>query len=387
MEELLGDLLECIIEVVVEFIGMIITKYVNLLDRDKQARKVSKFVMILVFYSVSILIFTLSIIYKKAFLVNITLIYMLIQTVFNALRFINKNALQKEGFEKLIKTIKIIFYYSYPVILILTSALWITDGSTKAWIIVFSSLAILIRFIIDMTAVEKYAKRKNNKQLTDEIILYWEEKKAKFLNTYDLPKEILSFIETNNCLKFELKSEFSRSGDRVYNIDDKYILKISTNKELLLKEKNINELLKDYKYFSKPILFCYDHNYTYYLRTIVSGKPLCSQEYLDNPKLVVSLLAEAIQIIHAIRINKPNENKSDVFVHGDCCLPNILIENNEVSGFIDLGDAGYGDPWIDYSWALWSLSYNLQTDKYNQLLLDELGIKMDQKKYEKYIIY
>ena len=40
------------------------------------------------------------VIYKKAFLVNITLIYMLIQTVFNALRFINKNALQKEGFEK-----------------------------------------------------------------------------------------------------------------------------------------------------------------------------------------------------------------------------------------------------------------------------------------------
>lgn len=47
-----------------------------------------------------------------------------------------------------------------------------------------------------------------------------------------------------------------------------------------------------------------------------------------------------------------------VFSHGDFCLPNILIENNEISGFIDLGDAGIGDKWRDIALCYRSLKHN-----------------------------
>ncbi len=44
--------------------------------------------------------------------------------------------------------------------------------------------------------------------------------------------------------------------------------------------------------------------------------------------------------------------------HGDPCLPNVLVENGRLSGFVDLGAAGPGDPPEDLASALWSLGYN-----------------------------
>ncbi|MCZ6635712.1 MAG: aminoglycoside 3'-phosphotransferase [bacterium] len=48
-----------------------------------------------------------------------------------------------------------------------------------------------------------------------------------------------------------------------------------------------------------------------------------------------------------------------VFTHGDYCLPNILIQNQRVTGFIDWGYAGIGDPYRDFIAALYSVRRNL----------------------------
>ena len=40
---------------------------------------------------------------------------------------------------------------------------------------------------------------------------------------------------------------------------------------------------------------------------------------------------------------------------------------------IDLGNAGIGDHHIDIYWLLWSLEYNLKTDKYNEYFLELYG--------------
>lgn len=65
--------------------------------------------------------------------------------------------------------------------------------------------------------------------------------------------------------------------------------------------------------------------------------------------------------------------KNDTLIHGDYCLPNIMLDNWRFSGFIDLGDSGVGDRHIDLFWGVWSLGYNLKTDMYAERFLDAYG--------------
>ena len=65
--------------------------------------------------------------------------------------------------------------------------------------------------------------------------------------------------------------------------------------------------------------------------------------------------------------------RSDTLLHGDYCLPNILLDNWRFSGFIDLDAGGLGDRHIDLFWGIWSLRFNLKTDRYRDRFLDVYG--------------
>lgn len=65
--------------------------------------------------------------------------------------------------------------------------------------------------------------------------------------------------------------------------------------------------------------------------------------------------------------------KADTLLHGDYCLPNILLRDWQFSGFIDLGCGGVGDRHIDLFWGVWSLQFNLKTDAYRERFLDAYG--------------
>ncbi len=65
--------------------------------------------------------------------------------------------------------------------------------------------------------------------------------------------------------------------------------------------------------------------------------------------------------------------ESNVLLHGDYCLPNLLLDNWNFSGFIDLDGSGVGDRHIDLFWGAWSLSFNLSTDRYRDRFLDAYG--------------
>lgn len=65
--------------------------------------------------------------------------------------------------------------------------------------------------------------------------------------------------------------------------------------------------------------------------------------------------------------------KSDTLLHGDYCLPNILLQNWKFTGFIDLGTGGMGDRHIDLFWGVWSLFFNLKTDAWGVRFLDVYG--------------
>ncbi len=65
--------------------------------------------------------------------------------------------------------------------------------------------------------------------------------------------------------------------------------------------------------------------------------------------------------------------KNDTLLHGDYCLPNIILDRWIFSGFIDLGRGGVGDRHVDIFWGAWTLNFNLHTDKYRDRFFDAYG--------------
>lgn len=65
--------------------------------------------------------------------------------------------------------------------------------------------------------------------------------------------------------------------------------------------------------------------------------------------------------------------KSDALIHGDYCLPNIMLDGWKPSGFVDVGNGGVGDRHIDVFWGIWTLWFNLGTDRYRDRFIDAYG--------------
>ncbi|MDD6050492.1 MAG: aminoglycoside 3'-phosphotransferase [Clostridiales bacterium] len=85
----------------------------------------------------------------------------------------------------------------------------------------------------------------------------------------------------------------------------------------------------------------------------------------------------------------PKEEK--VLSHGDYCLPNIFCDDNGLTGYIDLGDAGVADKWVDLEMVVWSMWAN-STGQFGgkrrefdrRLLFDALDIPCDEEKLRYY---
>ena len=72
--------------------------------------------------------------------------------------------------------------------------------------------------------------------------------------------------------------------------------------------------------------------------------------------------------------NRIPDVERPVTTHGDYCLPNIIIHGDQVSGFIDLGYVGIGDPYRDFISAKYSVRRNLG-EEWVQPFFDAFGIE------------
>lgn len=182
---------------------------------------------------------------------------------------------------------------------------------------------------------------------------------------------------------------------------------------------------------------------TFLLMTRLKGTMACDAFFLDRPRLLTQRLAEALRMLWdtdisdcpvtrdqetelmeaRLRVERGlvdmdntdpatfgpggfkdpesllrwlEQNRPDydpVLSHGDFCLPNILLSETGVSGFIDLGDAGVGDRWRDIALCRRSLRGNL-TGKYASVtrpddsdrLFEALGIRPDREKLRWYLL-
>lgn len=152
----------------------------------------------------------------------------------------------------------------------------------------------------------------------------------------------------------------------------------------------------------------------------ISGEDCIADKYLANPTKLCDTLAENLSFLHSIDFKDcPIKNhterylaraeanylsgnydksmfpdsfgyrsaeearkiilthsellKNDTLLHGDYCLPNILLNGWKLSGFIDVGNGGVGDRHVDIFWAIWTLFFNLKTDKYSKRFIDAYG--------------
>lgn len=232
----------------------------------------------------------------------------------------------------------------------------------------------------------------------------------------NLPTKIQDFIgnakltDTSGC-----------SGAKTYFIDkgSGYYLKIWQAGKLENDYKALSYFSKD-GFAPKPIMLI-SNSMDYLLTESAKGKPAINTSFLEKPKELAIRLGEILRGFHD-GMNKKNcpfsnsvedmmsrvnynftrshidegmlgyvggnetnqiynyicENvnvlKNDVVLHGDFCLPNIMMNTDmKLTCFIDLNAAGVGDRHYDIHWGKWSLSYNLKTREYEDLFMDSYG--------------
>lgn len=233
---------------------------------------------------------------------------------------------------------------------------------------------------------------------------------------YQLPDELKYIIKDS----LYYKNEIGCTNDEVIKIVTKheinYYLKIKAKKyyETLLEEKKIYEWLSQYIPVPKVYYYHESNLYEYLLVSEVIGKDsfLC----IENIEDTIKVLADSLTIFHRIPIkdcpfdnsisnklskakknvinNLVDENDFDanilgksakdvfdmcvlrqpknedlVVTHGDYCLPNIIINENKLSGFIDIGRAGIADRYQDLSLCYRSIIYNFKEKKYAERFL------------------
>ena len=101
---------------------------------------------------------------------------------------------------------------------------------------------------------------------------------------------------------------------------------------------------------------------------------------------------DAEELLSWLMENRPSYEP--VLTHGDFCLPNIFIKDGKLSGFIDLGNTGTGDRWMDIALCYRSLKHNadgtwsgkVYPDIRPEVLFEELGIKPDWDRINYYIL-
>ncbi len=200
--------------------------------------------------------------------------------------------------------------------------------------------------------------------------------------------------------------------------DGGYFLK-SAQKESLKKEAEMTEYFSA-KGFSPRVLSYVCDEQDWLLTERARGEDCTHSAYLDDPRRLCDTLAYLLRELHdtdasncpvpnrmsayfelaernykggafdlsyyeqdygtatadeAFGIIQKNKHllKNEVLLHGDYCLPNIMLDAWRFSAFIDVGNGGIGDRHVDLYWGAWTLRFNLKTDKYRQRFFDAYG--------------
>lgn len=198
----------------------------------------------------------------------------------------------------------------------------------------------------------------------------------------------------------------------------------------LLKESNILDWLKNRLPVPETLAFGEDENTDYLLLSAIEGIPASDDRLKADVSQIIEQLASGLKIIHGLPIeNCPFDERLDnkikiareriskglidetdfdekrlgrtvedlfreaiaakpdredlVFTHGDYCVPNVILENGKLSGFVDWGSAGIADRHQDLALLTRSISYNFGKE-WEEKAFEIYGIEPDWKKINFY---
>lgn len=227
-------------------------------------------------------------------------------------------------------------------------------------------------------------------------------------------------------------------------IFDDMVLKIENHTEQTDKTVEMLNWLADK--LAVPKVICYEvkNGKSYTLMSKIMGQITCDEQLMEQVDSTVSLLADGLKMLWSVDISDCprkltfaddlktaqhylqndmidmdavdfellNNNGFDslpqlfawlcsnipqseyVLSHGDYCMPNVLIKNDRISGFIDLGDCAVSDKWKDISMCYISLKNNYSGyfggKVYHgfspDILFEKLGIEVDADKLKYYLL-
>lgn len=235
------------------------------------------------------------------------------------------------------------------------------------------------------------------------------------INLSDFPEELHDILKKSTVYDSSCSKEA-----RVYFLDVESGLYLKTSKKGSLKrEAEMTD------YFGKKGIGARVETYLsldadWLMTTRVEGEDCTHKVYLEDPKRLSALLGERLRLLHEIDCSDcPVQDRmteyfalaeknykegnydsslfpdnwgynsaesawramqkgkdalrSDTLLHGDYCLPNIMLDEWRFSGFIDVGNGGVGDRHVDLFWGVWTLTFNLGTDAYKGRFLDAYG--------------
>ncbi|SFM37493.1 kanamycin kinase [Paenibacillus sp. 1_12] len=179
---------------------------------------------------------------------------------------------------------------------------------------------------------------------------------------------------------------------------DRAFLKIS-KRGSLEREYRMTQFLSSHNLAPNVIAYESDLEHDYLFSEAVTGEDGVSGLHIENPYILASVFGEYLSMLHSLSTEGcPYKNRTaellneasnkginplvngstysafdDVIIHGDYCLPNIIMDHFSFKGFIDLGEGGIGDRHYDIYWGIWTLNFNLKTDTYTNLFMDAYG--------------
>ena len=251
-------------------------------------------------------------------------------------------------------------------------------------------------------------------------------------NEITFPAQINAYLEGRECSV----DDMGLSGSTVILFED-MVLKIEPYSEQNDSTVAMMHWLRGKLPIPEVIEYVVDDEKSFLLMTRIPGEMCCSPYYMEHSDEMVGLMATGLRLLWSIEVSdcpreRPLQDElakalqhirsgrlsreelleygfetaedmavwlethpvqyDPVLSHGDYCLPNLLLKNGKISGFIDIGGIGIADRYSDIVDCWTSLKNNFNgffggkvyPDFNPDLLFEKLGMKPDADKLRYY---